>query len=140
LSWDAVTALATVALAIGVPFTLIFQWKGTNRALREARYAQYVTRYQEIFSNLPYNIFAEGNNISQVDEKTKVWLVTYIDLCAEELFDYRRGSIAKQVWEDWAEFIASDFKRSSPLRDVFNEVKGDYRQLNDFLNELRALS
>ncbi len=140
MSWEAITAIATVVLAIGVPLALYFEWKSTNRSLRVEREAQYVTRYQEIFSHLPYNIFVKGNQLSNVAEETKVWLVSYIDLCNEELFDYRRNSIGKEVWKDWSEYMVEDFKRSAPLREVFNEVKDDYGQLGDSLNKSKALS
>ena len=140
MSWDAVSAIATVALAIGVPLTIWVQWKGTNGTLKEERYERYVTRYQKIFSHLPYNIFAEGNTVTIVDEKTKTWLVAYVDLCEEELQNYQRRKIPKDIWEDWAKSIVNDFKRSPPLRDVFKEVKVDYGQLNAFLRKERALS
>jgi hypothetical protein len=139
MSWDALTAIATVALAFAVPFTIWFGWKGTNSTLKEERYAQYATRYQEIFSNLPYNIFVEGNTKTPVDEKTKTWLVTYVDLCWEELLNHNRGKIPKDVWDDWEKVIVNNFKRSSPLRGVFTEVKADYNQLNDFLKKKGAL-
>lgn len=136
---DWVTAIATVVLAIGVPVTLMLTWNRTNKALREERYAHYVARYQRIFSHLPYNVFAEGNQISKLDDGKKVWLVAYIDLCAEELYDKSRGTIEKKVWGNWAEAIIQAFERSTPLQEVFNEVKADYKDLDEFLTDSRRV-
>jgi hypothetical protein len=138
VDWQAVTGVATVilagatiVLAAGIPLGL----RRANRTLNEQRYAHFSNRYERIISHLPYNIFAKDNGITQVDEKTKVWLIAYIDLCAEELFDRQRKAIDRRVWEDWALFIVDDFKRSTPLLEVFNQVKGDYPYLAKFLKD-----
>ena len=80
----------------------------------------------------------KGNTITEADGKTKAWLIAYIDLCAEELFDRQRNAIRPQVWDDWAGFIRDDFKRSIPLQEVFNEIKDDYPYLSKFLVDGRV--
>jgi hypothetical protein len=102
-------------------------------------YVQYVARYQNIIVNLPPDVFSEGNKIASVEEDKKVWLTAYIDLCAEELFDHKRGAISKKTWQDWSGFIRDDFKRSLPLRERVVGMMTDYPELLAFLNEDEAL-
>lgn len=136
--WDVVSGVENLVLAFGVPGTLFLAWYGIRTAARNERYAQYVTRYQEIISHLPYNVFAKGNGLITVENDMKAWLVAYIDLCAQELFDYLRRSIDGNIWKDWEPFILHDFKRSVPLREVFEEIKDDYPDLSHLLKNGKA--
>jgi hypothetical protein len=133
MSWEAVSGVANVVLAIGVPVTLTLTFYGIRKAGRDERYAQYVGRYQKIITNLPYNVFAKHNKIAELPVDEKVWLVAYIDLCAQELFDRQRNSIEKKVWDNWSESIREYFNRCIPLQEVFKEIKVDYPELSKFL-------
>ena len=132
-SWSEVTAVATVALAFGVPATLLFDWTERKKEMRQERYVKYATRYQEIFSNLPYNIFTERCTIEDLDERQKAWLIAYIDLCNEELTDFNNKMIDKPVWIDWGCFIISVFRRSTPLKKMLSEFNDDYKTLRSFI-------
>lgn len=114
--WDAIAAAGTIGLAVGVPMTIYYELKNANKTMRQERYLQYVERYQQIITNLPYNIFMKGNQVNDVGDK-KVWLLAYIDLCAEELFDHNKGLIEDDVWKDWSGFIIENFKRAVPLQN-----------------------
>ena len=133
ITWDAVSAVATLALAIGIPATLLEGRREKRIEIRQQRYEHYATRYQEIFSHLPYNIFIKGNKAT-VSPDQKAWLVTYIDLCNEELFDSNHGRIEPKIWEDWSGFIKGAFNCSA-LKEIFEEVKGDYSDFDDFLHD-----
>ena len=135
IPWDAISSVASVVLAIGLPATLLYDWNSRKQELKQERYSQYAARYQEIFSHLPYNIFIEGSNPDLKDEKAKTWLVTYIDLCNEELFDFKEGDIEKRIWDDWKLFIIGAFNRSVPLREIFCKVREDYSIFDAFLKE-----
>lgn len=129
MDWGAVTALGTVAAAVGV----LYGFYQTSKTLKDQRVSNYVERFQGILSNLPYNIFAEGNSCREDTPEIRKWLVLYIDLCAEELFDRQRGAIGHSPWSDWSISIREDFTRSPLLSSVFGEVKSDYRCLEKFL-------
>ena len=129
--WDVLTAAGTVSAAIGV----FYGFRKTDRVLKDEKYAKYVERYEEIFSKLPYNIFTEGNNSTEDTPEIRRWMVIYIDLCAEELFDRQREKIDKKVWKDWAISIKEDFDRSALLAKIFSEVERDYPCLDIFLKD-----
>ena len=115
MSWEAVTAISTAILAVGVPATILYSRLDQKEASRDERYLHYVGRYQKIIVHLPYNVFAK-NGPNQVTEEQKSWLVSYIDLCTEELDDRKRGAIEEKVLEDWSGSSVEDFKRCRPLR------------------------
>lgn len=127
MSWEAITAIATSVAASGV----IYGFWVANRNLREEKYAKYVERYQGIFTHLPYGIFNESDG--ETDEKAKTWLVAYIDLCAEELFDKQRNMIDKKVWKDWTSSILHNF-HTPRLSKVFDENKESYPCLSRFID------
>ena len=136
MPWDAVTAIATVilaaatvVLAAGVPLGLL----RANKTLKEQKYTRFVSRYERIITHLPYNFFAREEPLDRVDEKTRVWLVAYVDLCAEELFDQQRKAIEKRVWHDWEVSMLKNLK-SAPLLEILRGAKDDYPYLNEFVD------
>jgi hypothetical protein len=129
---DLITTTATVVIAAGVPIAAI----QIRNAARNERYSQYISRYEKIVTHLPFGIFDEGSERIEISEKHKTWLVAYIDLCTEELFDYLRGAIGGRIWEDWTESITKDFKRGKQLREIFDGLdQTEYKDLKSMIEK-----
>ena len=133
ISWDAVTALATVALAIGIPATLYVEGQARKNEMKRERYSEYTKRYQEIFTHLPYNIFVAGAELVDLKPDQKAWMVAYIDLCNEELFDFAYGTIDDKIWAEWSGSLRRAFDQGSPLKGIFDEVSKNYPSFNQYL-------
>jgi len=115
---------------------LLLTWWGIRSAARNERYARYVQRYEEIITHLPFGIFDEENEEIKIGDEQKVWLVAYIDLCSEELFDYLRGAIGGRIWKDWEKYIVSALTQSDPLKELFETYnETDYSDLKSLVEK-----
>jgi hypothetical protein len=134
MSWDALTAISTAILAVGVPGTIWQSGRADRREERNERYLHYIERYQNIIVHLPYNIFAV-NGPDTVTPEQKPWLVAYIDLCTEELEDRKTGAIDEETFVGWGRLIYDDFVRCKHLMALLKEFDGDYPSIPTFLEE-----
>jgi len=133
--WDEVSAIANVVVAVGVPLALLLTWYGIVSSARNERYKQFVIKFEEIVVHLPYRVFAR--NEIELSEEHKIWITAYIDLCAKELFDYLRGAVDADVWNDWEESIVANM-RSSAVQEVFKPIKDGYPHLSALVEEGRV--
>jgi hypothetical protein len=136
MTWDSlasgITAISSIVVAIGV----CIGFYQVNRGAKNERYIQYIARYEEIITHLPYGIFEKGSDRLVISEEHERWLLAYIDLCSEELFDYLRGAIDETIWHDWQKSIENDFLRSKKhLKRVFDELdKDEYKALSTLID------
>ncbi|MDG6954284.1 MAG: hypothetical protein JRN33_04795 [Nitrososphaerota archaeon] len=100
--------------------------------MKEVKYEKYVERYQEIYTKLPYGILSREDHSADLSDQVRTWLMAYIDLCAEELFDRQRGKIDDVVWNDWAALIRDGLNCPRP-HAVLEEHKADYKYLYGFV-------
>lgn len=63
-------------------------------------FSEYTKRYQEILMNMPESLF---NKTNILDDRGKMYMRLYFDLCSEEYHLWRKGLIPNKVWDMWVE-------------------------------------
>lgn len=63
-------------------------------------FAEYTRRYQDIFMNMPDDIY---NGTAKIDTRTKRYMRLYFDLCSEEFHLWQNKEVPDEVWNLWVE-------------------------------------
>ena len=87
-------------------------------------FAEYTRRYQDIFMNMPDDIY---NRTAKIDTRTKRYMRLYFDLCSEEFHLWQNKEVPDEVWNLWVEGmqIACNHKIYKNSWDV---IKGEYNK------------
>ena len=87
-------------------------------------FSEYTKRYQEILMNMPESLF-RGTNI--LDDRGKMYMRLYFDLCSEEYHLWRKGLIPNQIWNMWVEGMQITTNR--PIyKTAWKELGGEYNR------------
>ena len=120
--WIQIGILAAAIISI-----LYSQWN--DRKQRKLQmYAEYTRRYQDIFLNMPDDIY---NGTAEIDERTKKFMRFYFDLCNEEYHLWQEGFVKNKVWQLWVEGMQIETKREI-FQKAWGAIKNDYNP--DFRN------
>lgn len=65
-------------------------------------FAEYTRRYQDIFMNMPDDIY---NGTAKIDTRTKRHMRLYFDLCSEEFHLWQNKEVPDEEWNLWVEGI-----------------------------------
>lgn len=114
-------------LAVAIISILYSQWN--DRKQRKLQmYAEYTRRYQDIFMNMPDDIY---NGTAEIDERTKKYMRFYFDLCSEEYHLWQEGFVKNKVWELWVEGMQIETDREI-FHQAWDAIKKEYNP--DFRN------
>lgn len=111
-------------LIIAVLAIVLSQW--SDRKQRKLQmYAEYTRRYQDIFMNMPDDIY---NGTAEIDERTKRYMRLYYSLCSEEYQLWQQGFVKEGVWELWVDGmqIETSQKNYKIFHDAWNAIKKEY--------------
>lgn len=61
-------------------------------------FAEYTRRYQDIFMNMPDDIY---NRTAKIDTRTKRYMRLYFDLCSEDFHLWQNKEVPDEVWNIW---------------------------------------
>ena len=91
---------------------------------RTAMFAEYNRRYQEIFLNMPDDIY-KGD--VKVDKRTKKYMRMYFDLCSEEYHLWQEKIIPDKVWNTWVEGMQIACNHQIYI-DSWKALNGEYNR------------
>lgn len=117
-----INELIQLGLLLAAVITIICTQLNVVRQNKLTMFAEYTRRYQDIFMNMPDDIYSGD---VPMDERTKRYMRLYFDLCSEEYHLWRHNVIPNKVWELWKEGmqIATD----SPIyKEAWNAIKHEY--------------
>lgn len=102
--------------------TIICTQKTANKQIRLQMFAEYTRRYQDIFINMPDDIY---NGLAKVDARTKKYMRLYFDLCNEEFHLWKDGVVPNDTWKLWIEGmqIACNYQI---YKNSWDAIKGEY--------------
>ena len=96
---------SVIISTVSIIVTVIYSIKSLNNSNKQAQqqrensfYAEYTRRYQDIFMNMPDDIY---NGTVEIDERTKRYIRVYYNLCSEEYQLWQKGFVKKEVWGLW---------------------------------------
>ena len=126
---------------IGVFITavaLFFTVRSFQKQLQLNFFSEYTRRYQEITLNLPESINEEDFDYDSlspdIKDKTMRYMRAYFDLCSEEYFLKRKGSIDNETWSEWETgmkfaFSKSAFQQAWKMLQLDTIYYGDFSKL-----------
>ena len=126
-----VLALSGAVLAVIIPYWIF------RKDLRERVFFEYTSRYREIMSHLPSNVFSREcipEELQKEDHNIR-WLKSYFDLCSEEVKLRIRHKMPNETWNDWEEAMREAMV--SPVGKWARSSAGfdkDFRTLRSFLD------
>ncbi|MBQ8058511.1 MAG: hypothetical protein IJ199_01665 [Prevotella sp.] len=111
-------------LIVAIVSIYISQQKDTKQRKLQM-FAEYTRRYQDIFLQIPDDMF--DNKTGKLNLRIKKYMRLYFDLCSEEYHLWQEGEIPDKVWNIWVEGmqIACNNKTS---RNAWNLLKGEYNR------------
>jgi len=125
--------ITTIAL-----FISIRQFK---KQLQLTFFADYTKRYQEILLNFPETINRKDFDFDKLDaekkEKTLRYMRAYFDLCSEEYFLYKKGSIDKSTWKEWESGIKYTFSKTA-FKNGWEIIALDTCYYSNFVNLVKS--
>lgn len=102
--------------------TIICTQRIANKQNRLQMFAEYTRRYQEIFLNMPDDIY---NGAATVDARTKKYMRLYFDLCSEEYHLWKDKAIPDNVWNLWVEGMQIACNHRI-YKNSWDAIKGEY--------------
>jgi hypothetical protein len=153
IDWNAVSALANVALAITSVFGLGFiylqlvaltkQENDQNDELKLNHYSEYTKRYQYILEKLPSNIGSSSFKLTKSSAPEKEIIMramrAYFDLCYEEWDLHSRKLIDSSSWLVWEDGMKKTLHKQA-FRDAWTFLtKEDSEYGTEFTNFFEAL-
>lgn len=93
-----------------------------NRQSKLQMFAEYTRRYQDIFMNMPDDIY---NGTAKVDTRTKRYMRLYFDLCSEEYHLWREKVVPDKVWNLWLEGMQIACNHRI-YKNSWDAIKGEY--------------
>ena len=137
-----VSILSMLITAIALVYTI----SHFKKQLQLNFFAEYTKRYQEIILNFPEQINEEDFRISdqpeKVRDKTLRYMRAYFDLCSEEYFLWKKGSIDDETWAEWETGIKFAFSKSA-FKEAWKTLNLDsiyYDKFSEFTNKSIAKS
>lgn len=85
-------------------------------------FAEYTRRYQDIFMNMPDDIY---NGTAKIDTRTKRFMRLYFDLCSEEYHLWQDGTVPDNVWQLWLEGMQIACNHQI-YKNSWDAIKGEY--------------
>ena len=114
-------------LLVAIIAIVFSQW--SDRKQRKLQmYAEYTRRYQDIFMNMPDDIYTGK---AAIYERTKKYMRLYFDLCSEEYHLWRQGFVKDKVWELWVEGMQIETDHDI-FHNAWDAIKKEYN--SDFRN------
>ena len=93
-----------------------------SRQRKLQMFAEYTRRYQEIFLNMPDDIY---DGTAKVNTATTRFLRLYFDLCSEEYHLWKDKDIPENVWSLWLEGMQIACQHEL-YKNMWQELKKDY--------------
>lgn len=108
-------------LAVAV-VTIICAQRTANKQNRLQMFAEYTRRYQDIFLNIPDDIY---NGTAKIDARTKKYMRLYFDLCSEEYHLWKAKVVPDNVWDLWLEGMQIACNHQI-YKNSWDAIKGEY--------------
>ena len=135
---DWIQILLLIVTVVGLIVTIInniIQLKVLNKQMKNAFFADYTKRYQEIMLKLPVNIFKDDFDINALLPEEKAEAIKYFraffDLCSEELDLKKRKVIDQNVWSIWEDGIKYSFSKKA-FKDAWGLINVDVKYYSEF--------
>lgn len=87
-------------LLLAAIISIYISQKRDKKQRKLEMFAEYTRRYQDIFMNMPEDIY---DGTANVDTKTKRYMRLYFDLCSEEYHLWQDKVVPEKVWNLWVE-------------------------------------
>lgn len=98
-----------------------------NKQNRIQMFAEYTRRYQDIFMNMPDDIY---DGTAKVDNRTQRYMRLYFDLCSEEYHLWKEKVVPDKVWNLWVEGMQIACNQQI-YKNSWDVIKGEYSK--DFI-------
>jgi len=137
--------VAAIAAVAGVVFTIIALLISINQFKKQLQltfFSDYTKRYQKICLNFPESInqdeFDFENLQPDIKDKTLRYMRAYFDLCSEEYFLHKKGSIDNKTWKEWKSGIEYAFSKTA-FAHAWKIVNLDTHYYPDFIDFINPL-
>lgn len=87
-------------------------------------FAEYTRRYQDIFMNMPDDIY---NGEARIDTRTLRYMRLYFDLCSEEYHLWQDKAVPNNVWGLWVEGMQIACNHQI-YKHSWDALKGEYNR------------
>lgn len=108
-------------LFVAIAAIVFSQWSDRKQRKLEM-YAEYTRRYEDLFRNMPDDIY---NGTTVIDDRTKKHMRFYFNLCNEEYHLWQDGFIKEKVWELWVEGMQIE-TQPTIYKNAWDAIKKEY--------------
>lgn len=119
-----IEVLLQTGLFLVAVLTVIYTQVRDRQQNKMKMFSEYTKRYQEILMNMPESLF---NKTNILDDRGKMYMRLYFDLCSEEYHLWRKGLIPNKVWDMWVEGMQITTNR--PIyKMAWKELSAEYNK------------
>lgn len=117
-----------MGILIVAVFAIVFSQWSDRKQRKLQMYAEYTRRYEDLFRNMPDDIY---NGTAVIDDRAKKHMRFYFNLCNEEYHLWKEGFVKDKVWKLWVEGMQIETEPSI-YKNAWDVIKKEYNP--DFRN------
>ncbi|GEM_PF-6498852 len=136
---DMILAIAEIGTLFVTIIGLIVAGRQFYQQHRLSFYEHYTERNMMIMDEMPSFVLYKKDKVTlskEDEEKWRVSIFLYFDLCSEEYYLHQTKYIEDKVWNDWKDGMADFFNRDGVneiLQEIVEQYRESYRDFIDFL-------